>query len=380
MNEETRLAEELSALADQSTPPSGVDVHGAVRRGRGRLLRRRVAVLTAATTVVACSVALAAVLPGNGEAAGPAVQPTTSVSPSPSGVHTWNPIPPPSGSAATPSETRTPAPVTGTDPLISDGRFGWLPDSIKTISYTREANGEWANALGDPGKFPTPSFSLKVFPAGVTPALPTLSDGKPNLPGYKPGNHAIRVDAPPVNGREAYWITASDPNFAEGMNILRWKTAEGRWAELGSGSLSGADRQRIPLKVAAGVSTGHWQVPLPLRIGDMPKGYTVTSVTLRQSRDGRDFTLDMSLGASDDGFIGVTVKPDVPDPVQTGPDGTPRTPHAMTCRSEHGVKACLDELGHSQHVFDAAGGAQGLLDRITLFGTDPATWSTAMRD
>ncbi|MFD9125396.1 hypothetical protein [Kitasatospora sp. NPDC059571] len=339
------------------------------------------AVLTAATAVVVCFVALAAVLPGSGGAAGPAVQPTTSVSPSPSGVHTWNPIPPTGGSGAAPSETSTPAPVTGTDPLISDGRFGWLPDSIKTVSYTREAGGEWANAQGDTGTFPTPSFSLKVFPAGVTPELPALADGKPNLPGYKPGNHAIRVDAPPVNGREAYWITASDPNDAKTMNTLRWKTEGGRWAELGSGYLSGADRQRVPLKVAAGVVVGHWQVPLPLRIGDMPRGYTVNSVTLRQSRDGSGgFKLDMSVGGPGDEFIGVTVGPDVPEPVQTGPDGKPRTPQPKTCKSERGVKACLAALGSGEHVFDAAGGAQGLLDRITLYGADPSTWSTAMRD
>ncbi|WP_344625333.1 hypothetical protein [Kitasatospora arboriphila] len=381
MNEETILAEELSALADGSAPPSTVDVHGAVRRGRGRLLRRRVAlVVTAASAVVACSAALALVLPGGGRAADPAVLPTTSVSPSPSGVHTWNPIPQSSGPAVTPSETRSPAPVTGTDPLISDARFGWLPDSVKTLRYMREANGQEASALGELGEFPTPSFGLKVFPAGVTPALPTLADGKPNLPGYKPGNHAIRVDAPQVNGREAYWITASDPNMAETMNTLRWKTAEGRWAELDSGSLSEADKQRIPLKVAAGVTTGHWQVPLPLRISNLPAAYTVNSVSLRQARDGSDFSLDLSIGSSTGAFIGVTVKPDVPDTVRTGPDGMPHQPESTRCTSENGVKACVTALGNEAHVFDAAGGAQGLLDRFTLFGTDPATWNTAVRD
>ncbi|MGK4582509.1 hypothetical protein [Kitasatospora sp. HPMI-4] len=378
MNEETELAAELSALAEGSAPPSGVDVHEALRHGRGRLLRRRVVLLTAATVVVASSVALAAALPGSGKAEGPAARPTVTVSPSPSGVSTWNPIPPPTGPAAAPSGSRTPAPLTGMDPLISDGRFGWLPDSIKTISYSLESNGGWANAQGDPEKLGSPSFHLKVYPAGVTPELPNFPDGKPNLPGFTPGNHAIRVDAPPVNGREAYWITASDPNFAKDLNLLRWKTAEGRWAELDSGHLPDEDGQRLPLRVAAGVTTGHWQVPLPLRISDMPKGYTVNSVTLDQSRDGNDFRLDMSVGAAANEVIAVTVKPDVPEPEQTGPSGMPIKQQPMTCKSEHGVKVCIKALENPEHVFDPASGAQGLLNRITPFGTDQTKWSTAM--
>ncbi|WP_441248248.1 hypothetical protein [Kitasatospora sp. McL0602] len=378
MNEETKLAAELSVLAEESASSSGVDVHEALRRGRGRLLRRRVALLTAATAVVASSVALAAVLPGSGKAAGPAAQPTVTVSPSPSGVSTWNPIPPPAGPAAAPSDSRTPAPLTGMDPLISDGRFGWLPDSIKTISYSLESNGGWANAQGDPGKLGSPSFHLKVYPVGVTPELPNLPDGKPNLPGFTPGNHAIRVDAPPVNGREAYWITASDPNMAKAMNLLRWKTAEGRWAELDSGYLSGEDSQRLPLQVAAGVTTGHWQVPLPLRISDLPTSFTVNSVSLEQSRDGNDFRLDLSIGAAADEFIGVTVGPDVPEAEQSGPSGGPIRQQPTACKSEHGVKVCIKVWRNPEHALDPVGGAQGLLNRITLLGTDQTKWSTAV--
>jgi hypothetical protein len=382
MNEETELVAVLSALAEESGPPSSVDVHGAVRRGRGRLLRRRAALLAAATAVVASSVALAALLPGGGRAAaGPAAPATVSVSPSaspsPSGANTWNPVPPPTG-PATPSSTRTPGALTGTDPLLSDGRFGWLPDSVTTVSYSAQSNGGYANAVGDPAKFGTPTFHLKVYPAGVTPQLPNLSDGKPNLPGYTAGNHAIRVGAPQVNGQEAYWITASDPNVAKAMDLLRWKTLEGRWAELDSGSLSDADRERLPLQVAAGVTTGHWQVPLPLRIGDLPTDYTVNSASLDQSRDGGDFRLDLSIGVGADRFVGVTVRPDVPEPAQTGATGVQVAPWSLTCKAEHGVKACIRTMQNQDRALDAVGGAQGLLDRITLLGADRATWSTAV--
>ncbi len=377
MNEETRLAAELSALAEESALPGSVDVHEALRRGRGRLRRRRVGLVTAATAAVAVSVVLAAVLPGSGRAAGPAAAlPTATASQSPSGVSTWNPIPPPTGPAATPAETRSPAPLTGIDPLLSDGRFGWLPDSVRTISYSLQSNGGYANAAGVPGKVESPSFHLKVYPVGVTPELPNLPDGKPNLPGFTPGNHAIRVDAPPVNGREAYWITASDPNMAKDMNLLRWKTAEGRWAELDSGYLSGEDSQRLPLQVAAGVTTGHWQVPLPLRISDLPKSLTVNSVSLEQARDGNDFRLDLSIGTAANEFIAVTVEPDVPAAEQSGPSGGPIRQQPTACKSEYGVKVCIRAGRNQENALDPVGGAQGLLNRITLFGTDQTKWST----
>ncbi|MFE0463319.1 hypothetical protein ACFW1A_29115 [Kitasatospora sp. NPDC058965] len=381
MNDGTTLAGELSALAQEPAPPSGVDVHEAVRRGRGRLLRRRVAWLTAATAVVASSVALAALLPVRSEAAGPAgratATATASASPSPSGVSTWNPVPPPTGAPA-PSSTKTLAPLTGRDPLVADGRFGWLPDRVNRTSYALQAEGGYANAAVDPIGPTTPSFHLTVFPVGVTPALPVLMDGKPNLPGYTPGNHAIRIEAPPVNGREAYWISASDPNVAKGMNELRWQTAEGRWAQLDSGELSGDDAQRVPLQVAAGVTTGHWEVPLPLRFDGLPAGFTAYSVSLDQTRGGTDFQLRLGLRDSADHAIGVSVQPDVPSPEQSGPPGGPVRQSPGTCKSESGVRVCVrpSSSQDAEHAFDQVGGAQGLLDRITLFGTDPAKWST----
>ncbi len=357
MNTEVnQLATGLSELAESPAPPSGVDVFAAVRTGRARVRRRRFAVLTAAVLAVGASTLV--VLPGGrASSVAPAEGPSARTTPSPTSTGSPAPVPVvPSGAG---SMDPTTVPVTGTDPLSTDAAFGWLPGTVTSTLNWVDWQGLSIEARGELGAN-TPDFRLKVYPAGRTPDL------KP----FPTGADAIRVDAPPVNGREAYWVSSDDPAYRVGLSILRWKSADGRWAELTSTYLSAADQGTVPLRIAAAATIGTRTLSLPFRLSGVPDGFKVSGMTFtRQPADSRQpWSVELNYAAGGSYFT-TTVTPD------TAPDYYPSSGPPHACVSDKGVRACVAPLGGTT-VLDPVGGTKGWLGKLTLLGTDESRWTT----
>ncbi len=355
MTEETEtLGVELGVLADGPAPAARLDINWTIRQGRSRLRRRRLSVLGGVTAVAVLASTLALVLPPGGRsstAASPAVVAPQSV---------------PAGSPVLVADT-------GHDPLTVEGIFGWLPEGFGRITYTMGSTGNPTdNSVTASGPQPPeappamPTLRLKVYPPGqALPVGPLLT-----------GAQQFRVEAPAVLGRSAYWLS-TDPSAwtaSAGDSVLRWETGDGRWAEMQSSSMAGAEMPDLLHRVAEAVRIGHWAVPLPFRVTDLPAGFTLAGADYTQGDTRLSVAWMASLTyAVGDAYLNTLVLPDVPDTVPSGlPPGAIVNPR--TCVHAAGVQACT-ESPQGLAPYDSVGGHDGWLSRFTLFGTDQAQWT-----
>ncbi|GAA1501397.1 hypothetical protein GCM10009760_64230 [Kitasatospora kazusensis] len=375
--DQSGLAARLAELAESAAPPSTVDVHTAARDGRARVRRRRFAV--AATTLavlVAGASTLAVLRPG---AAADSVRPADGAprSPSPTGTPSKYVGGPGSPAPAAPTSAQTALPFSGSDPLTAEAAFGWLPDFTKSVWYRAEWNGTSLQARGVVGGTPaSPVMTLTVYPAGTTPELKD----------FPTGAHAVRVDAPAVNGREAYWVSSNDANYREGLDLLRWRTPDGRWAQLDSSGLPAADREQVPLRVAAGVTFAHRQVPLPFRLHGVPDTFKVSGVIVQQpvADAPQPWEVDVNYAAGDYNFTTVFVPAGstatVPAAVIPSraplPGLPPVSQEPMACGNAQGVRACVS--AQPVGMLGPVGGLTGWLGRFTLLGPDQSAWTTGV--
>ncbi|MFJ9523724.1 hypothetical protein ACIRPK_36575 [Kitasatospora sp. NPDC101801] len=351
---------------DVPGPVSTVDAQRAQQDGLARLRRRRRAAVVATGVAVAVAATLSLTLPGSG---GKALGPTGTLSPSPvpslsqSPSATRSPSAPPGSGTPAPDQSQTAAPHAGRAPLTVEADFGWLPASSTTIRYQLSPNGMTVRAEGALGADPmVPFFVLTAFPAGVTPPLT-------DFPG---GSHPVKVPAPPVNGQEAYWVSSDDPGYASGLNILHWKSPDGRWLELNSSYVPAADKERVPLRIAADVKPGHRPVPLPLRVDGIPSGFVLSSAGFRQGtgQDKGTWTAELVHSAAPGLYFMTRVSPDAH---HSQPGGPSTDPWGGGCKAADGVQVCVEFV--TPGTLDAVGGVQGWLDKVTLLGTDPAKWT-----
>lgn len=341
--QEQKLYAAIEELADRPAPPSAIDADDAIRRGHRVVRRRRVARGATGAVVGIAAVAVAvSVLPSHGSSG------TT-------GTGAAN-----SSTKATPQHPSGP----GTDPLTLSGTFGWLPTNVANVGYSlhETPNQVQAVARGDQvlPSSDTPMIWLNIYPKGTTPTLGQFAGG----------NTQLRVNAPKVNGQTAYWMTesASDPTNA-GDTWLRWQSPDGQWGELHAYSLDTPDITTELLRVAAGIDFAPHSVPLPMSISGLPKSAVTVEADLDRpslSGDGAwDLALILQVG-------GATVQISV-DP------GTQHSADSGTCKTANGLTACvLVTSPGGLPTSLAKGGAAGILDRITLLGTDPANWTTAV--
>ncbi|MBB4948962.1 hypothetical protein F4556_004497 [Kitasatospora gansuensis] len=346
------LAAELEALVDVPGPVSTVDAYRAQRDGEARLRRRRRGAVAAVGVAVVVAATLSLTLPGGGgQSLGPAGPGSPSAVPSFSRSPLSTPSPTrlpsalPSGAA-----TQTTAPYTGRSPLTAEAEFGWLPERVRTVRYQLSPMGLTMIAeTDDAGDSPT-RFSLQAFPAGTTPPM---SD----FPG---GSHALKVPAPPVNGQEAYWVSSDDPGYAQALNILRWKSPDGRWLELTSDHLSAADRQQLPLRIAETAVVERRSIPLPLRLDGIPPGFVLSSASFerRNGSGPESWRVELIYSSTPGKYFSTVVTPG-------GGAG---------CKSSGGVSACVG-MDMANALADL-GGAEGWLAKVTLLGADPANWTT----
>lgn len=341
------LARELNELAASPAPPSGVDMARAARDGRVRLRRRRFTALGAVAAVAAATVAVS-LLPSVGDRG--------------------------AAPAATPVST---PPASATDPLVVNASFGWLPANYQ-VSYLPERGGVQLRADGriPDGGVLAPIIWLRTYAKGTTPSL-----GKR---WYSGGPRQYRVDAPPVNGRPAYWVgkspTSSQAPGGEGDWYLRWQTADGRWAELQSGYLTGSGAQQTLHRIAEGVVVARKEIPLPFWISGVPKAVTFDQVRLEQ---GQQLLRNASLPWRSQIFfkvdgmsVGTTIGPARPESAssRSGADSKRRGAES-TCVREQGLELCTSSM-QGVDAYRAVGGPKAWLKLFKPLGTDQRNWTT----
>ncbi|MDH6136954.1 hypothetical protein P3T37_006385 [Kitasatospora sp. MAA4] len=334
----TDLASELTALADSPAPPSAVDASAALRAGRSRLMRRRVAALATGTALAVGAGLLLSQLPSGG-------------------AHQVVPTVPASPTSAAPSP-----PATGHDPLTTDAVFGWLPPDVTQVRYEMAGRAAYAEATGGLGGVGI-QIQLMIYQPGQKPPQPGSGEAT-----------ATRVDAPRVNGQPAYWLVRNDPAYHHD-SVLRWQLADGRWAELNSSGLAQNDQQTPP-RIAAGVTEGTKQLALPFWVAGMPDGFQFASAYLsRPVGAGKPWTAGLTFQVGDS-RVSVDVTPAATAGAPSSEASGTAAPTALNCKVERGVRACIDLGAAPAAMLDQVGGPAGLLDRFTLLGTDEGSWTT----
>ncbi|MFB7949304.1 hypothetical protein ACFC6L_30810 [Kitasatospora phosalacinea] len=342
------------AAEEAAAPPSRVDPALAVLRGRARRRRRAWTVVAAAAAAVLSTGSFAVLQDGGG--AGPAEVPAVLPTGSPTGGTESDAF-----RKTAPTEQSSAAPVVGRTVLTVPARFGWLPDSVPGVTYRSDPLQVDVVAGGRPGV--SERFELTAFPVGVTPDVdPLIGAGD-----------GLRIDAPPVNGQEAYWVSSSDPAFAAAMDTLRFRSADGRWFQLESAGLSGADRQQVPLRVAAGVVPGDYAPPMPLALSSLPERSVLSGVELYLPLRGEDrWEVRVNFQEQLSHYLVVHAGPDLPDPSANVLPGQSFFPEK--CATGGGVKWCVNT---TQPVAGSeVGDPAAWLARVVAFGNDRAAWST----
>jgi hypothetical protein len=361
------LHREFGDLAAADAPDREIDVARAIREGRVRLHRRRLAAYGTVAAAVAATAVLS-VLPGGGSGAKPAPAATTTTA---SAVH----FP---------------------DPLVPEASFGWLPPGFTTIDYLSQQNQPLLRAGGavPDGGASQPVIWLKAYPAGTTPTV--------GRPFYSGGPRTARVEAAPVDGRPAYWVgkSATAPWGPSGMWTLRWQGANGQWAELWTDGMPSPSTQQILHRVAEGATVGAKPVPLPYRISGLPAGLKPSEPELIQGMPillGEDVPWSTRLTFMVDGKQILTVISPVvkkPKPGSTTGSHSTSSPSGQgtstanahrsgspkqTCVEAHGLSVCTESF-YGFDAYRSVGGPQAWLKHFTLLGTDRADWTTKVLD
>ncbi|MFJ9785011.1 hypothetical protein ACIRSS_35945 [Amycolatopsis sp. NPDC101161] len=323
---DSELATMLKDLADTPAPPLRIDVDRARRAGGRRRRARTTALALGCAAVVAAGGATAvAVSRHDAPPAPPAVLP--------------EPAPPAPALAPAPTD----------NPMVARAKFGWLPEQIKGVEYAVGAHGDTALAIGS-GDLP-PMIWVSV------------SDQEPTVPQDVAGRQT-RIPVR-VGDRDGYWITddANDP-LNHGQTYLRWRTSDGRWAQLLAYYLAVPDLPRVLTRVAAGVTFANRPVPLPLRITSLPDTFRLGDgyLSRRPGQDGVPWRLVLQYSANG-ALATITV---------SLPGGRADGPGVPACVTKNGLRACV-----KVDKAEAAGiTSQELLSRITLIGPDEAKWTT----
>ncbi|MFH8387149.1 hypothetical protein ACH4E7_40620 [Kitasatospora sp. NPDC018058] len=333
------LTAALSALADEPAPPAAFDVTTSITCGRARLHRRYRATIgtVALLTVATVTGGLLLESRGGGAPAGPAAPPATS--------------------ATTGAPT-----ATGHTPLTTEVKFGWLPDwadGERGVSYASGTDG--ADVRAGEGGLSGRSITLDLLPAGVEPTLST-----------SPGQAQAKVPAPDVNGRTAYWVVhPTAKTFDNSSRALNFLTPSGRWARI-IGWRGGSDiSDDVLLRVAAGVQTGKWDVPLPFWLTGLPDSFKLTSASLR-----RRVTALPWVGGATFSVGGAKVSLIVAPDLQPKPGEIPPWSPTAKCRVDQGFKVCAEMSAGGPTELAQPGGLAGLLDRVHVTGADESTWTT----
>jgi hypothetical protein len=258
---------------------------------------------------------------------------------------------------APPAATHTDPPPNfdkGWDPVEQEAAFGWLPSWVDGVSYQSGA-GDAQAAVATSG----------VHAGAGAPGLLwlTVSQQEPALAPAPGGGKAEKTSAPPVNGLPAFWISSG------GRASLEWQV-DGAWAYLSGESSATADET---LRIAAGVTVATKPMPLPLHIEGLPAGFPISGGNMLRGSwaHGAKWSLDLMFRSGDD-----QTKQNTDLNIRVGPKGTVAPDPRSVCKSDRELEVCAEFTGPEPTALAASGGVAGLLDRITLLGTDPKYWTT----
>ncbi|MEY9928275.1 hypothetical protein ABH926_002914 [Catenulispora sp. GP43] len=359
MNEDfQRLRTRLADLADAPAPASPFDPVRTAAGGRRRVLAHRTSAVggTGALAVAAVFGIVAAFGPGG--------------------------TPPPATPVA--------ASGIGTDPLAKDVDFGWLPAALPNVSYAAIGIGAGNDVVAQGDKTPdgAPRLDLQM------------------MQGKGPGTVAATQRLIPVklnDGRQAYWVTQSSGGGLLGDFQLRFPAKDDRWVQIAwsvnwgspasTNKIAGlppdakkwtdsptaptsppvsAQWQEWLLRIATEVTDVPDTVPMPLRVSGLPAYF----------RPDRTFLWRPGgFGAGAPGTFSVMLVFDwggANVSIEIGQHGTltdTKAVKGIECKTAAGLDACVDSSG-SVWEYEEVGGAKGLLDRITLLGTDEKQWTT----
>lgn len=316
------LAAELKEIAEDPAPPTTLDIDRARRIG-GRRRRLRTASIIAGCAVVVLGIGIAV----------------------PSLVGRENTT---QDKAATP-----PAPEIDTrqSPLVAKASFGWLPDSIPDIGYGLGSEGDYTVAKGVVGEFP-PMVWLSAH------------DREPRV--ESPMGKMVKIPTT-VNGGKAHWLTTDERDPLNGGDIyLRWQAGNGKWAQIHAYYMDFPDLQQLVRKIAEDVVVEDRAVPLPLRISSLPENFLNLDMSLNRpailSNSAWEVLLRYTVNGADVA-------------IEVHPQGA-RALTGSVCTTANGLDACVLVNLPKAAGLDEIGGARGLLDRITLLGTDESKWTT----
>ena len=336
------LADQLDSLVAEPTPPSTIDAGRAAAAGRTILRRRRRLAVVAAAATTALAGALVTTLPTD------------------------------HGGATAATGAAAPTLPTGTDPLVVPGNFGWLPANAQNIEYTFAPGQQVStvakgSGLGNSVESLPAMLWLTAYPPGQTPVLGTFATGARQL----------RVDAPPVNGHTAYWITATAADPTNGSDTyLVWQTPQGQWAELHGYYLGNDPIEATMLHVAAGVTLGAVPVPLPISISGLPTSAAANEIDAQLPSAGNaawQVDLIFAVGGT---YVSITVHPAAAGGTGTATSRTTSGVTTPVCDSNrNGLAICVAFSGTTADPH-LPGGLPGLLKSITSLGPDPKNWTT----
>jgi hypothetical protein len=337
------LADQLDSLFNEPAPPSTFDAGLAAAAGRKILRRRRWLAMAAVAATTGLAGALVATVPAG------------------------------HGGTTAAIGTSLPALPTGADPLVVPGDFGWLPANAQNIEYTF-APGQQVSTVakgsgsGDSVASLPAMFWLSAYAPGQTPTLGTFATGARQL----------RVDAPPVNGRTAFWVTATASDPTNGSDTyLVWQTPQGRWAELHGYYLGNDPIESTMLRVAAGVTLGAIPVPLPVSISGLPATAVANEIDAQRpsaQNAAWEVNLIFAVGGS---FVSIIVHATGGAGAAMGatsPATSGVTPSACDS-NRNGLAICVSSVGATDNPL-LPGGLPGLLKSITSLGPDPKNWTT----
>lgn len=370
----------LTAMLHEPLPVSSVDL--TLARETGRVIRRRRRTATALGSTAAAVIAVVAIAgslvltngiakPAQGEAAGP-----SSTSAGPSGTST---------------ASATNAALTGTDPIRTTARFGWLPAGAAISDQNWGTGGDEQMAL----------IGTKPLGAGID--LSVSYGAEPPLGNLPGGKAATRIPAADVNGDHAYWLAKPRAGGATGDQdvTLRWKFASNGWANLEIfGLTSDQDFTTLVYQIADSVTFGHSDpVALPFHIAALPAGLTIDAghhATEPQMFGGEPGELPVytwaagvSGGGGQTAIWSINTQPYVPGPTKAPDTGgfdienltvdghhAELDPMGLTVFDVDGMTVNVRATGKYLTDINAAGGYTALFNRLTLLGDNQANWTT----
>ncbi|MEY9929414.1 hypothetical protein ABH926_004054 [Catenulispora sp. GP43] len=278
---------------------------------------------------------------------------------------------------------------TGTDPLPAIAKFGWLPDGFQTTG--RSAGADYGDSVTASTK-PLPASG--DMPAGVPMLALTKSATEPT-----PIATETKAPASVTGSPKAFFIiTPGDSSAIPPEVRLAWQTASGSWFILsGDYQAHGDELKAQLLKVADSTTAEDSEVALPIHVEGLPAGVTLGEAMLNDpvtvGTDG--FTMGLSYHSGNAGpgtghYFTISVTPtgqqnpklsQGPDPdavAKAGIKVVQAVPTPDSCKDSEGLHICVqdDPKQSGPDPLASVGGAQGLLNRITSLGTNPANWTT----